>query len=99
MLYDPKWEQKADPLSLDSLIFWLEKQDASTQYDYTRSRTCLLTQWSGREFYSYEVERLFGGNGRYIAQGQPRDDGEADADLRWTFGAALERARSVQGMS
>ncbi len=26
MLYDPKWEVKADPFSLENLIAWLENQ-------------------------------------------------------------------------
>lgn len=89
MLYDPKWEQKtaADPLSLESLIAWLEKQPASATYDYRVLDACLIAQWSGRCLLSFEVNALFGGNGSWIAQGEP--------GANWTFGAALKRARAV----
>jgi hypothetical protein len=96
MLYDPKWEQKTEPLSLESLISWLEKQDASTQYDYTDPSACLITQWSGLVLNTYGVAALFGGEGSRIAQGRAREEHDAN---RWTFGAALKRARSVQGIS
>jgi hypothetical protein len=37
MLYDKRWEKpevKADPLTLESLIAWLEKQPSHKKYDF-----------------------------------------------------------------
>ncbi len=45
MLYDPKWEVKADPLSIESLIAWLEQQPPSQEYAYYCGGTCLLAQY------------------------------------------------------
>jgi len=86
MLFDPKW----NPLSLESLIAWLEKQPAQTTYDYQVPDRCLIAQWSGQCLSSFEVDALFGGKGLWIAQGRSGPQYE-----RWTFGAALERARAV----
>lgn len=45
MLYDPKWEVKTDPFTLESLIAWLEKQPDSERYDYTCNGHCLMAQY------------------------------------------------------
>jgi hypothetical protein len=107
MLYDPKWEAptKADPLSLDSLIAWLETQPRDKAYCYDDTGHCLLAQYF-QQVYGEEV----GVGGTYYT----RPDG-TDVDLpmsfrdipvggwacglgrrfkneRRTFGAALERA-------
>jgi hypothetical protein len=46
MLYDPKWEVKVDPLSKESLIAWLEKQDPWQNYTFIDSSNCLLAQFA-----------------------------------------------------
>lgn len=89
MLYDPKWEApaKVDPLSIDSLIAWLEKQPPKQKYSFHDARNCLIAQYlsaAGEKscvLYANEVELYFG----YVAVERP-----------WTFGAALERARDHQ---
>ena len=47
MLYDKRWDAKTktDPLSLDSLIAWLEKQPADAKYCYSDTGACLLAQY------------------------------------------------------
>jgi hypothetical protein len=45
MLYDPKWEVKTDPFTLDSLIAWLEKQPADGTYCYDSNGCCILAQY------------------------------------------------------
>lgn len=95
MLYDPKWEPevKVDPLKLESLIAWLEKQPAHGEYSYWDCcGKCLL------DIYLADVtckpstpapethHRTCGGHQNYtrIAMMRP-----------WTFGAALDRARAL----
>jgi hypothetical protein len=89
MLYDPKWEQetKADPFSLASLIAWLEKQPAETEYSYIDPRFCVIGQWRKAmgavdvvvSLWNAPMNKFWA-----IAISQPR-----------TFGAALTRARMV----
>lgn len=90
MIYDPKWEveTKADPLTLESLIAWLEKQPAEKKYCYMHDGICLAAQYNQSIGRKYET---------YI-----KEDGSFDAALeliasggKWTFGAALERARAA----
>ena len=45
MLYDPKWNTKADPHSLSSLVAWLEQQPPEGEYNYVNSDNCLLCQY------------------------------------------------------
>jgi len=45
MLYDPKWEQRADAFSLLSLIAWLERQDPLAEYCYSSNGECLLARY------------------------------------------------------
>lgn len=97
MLFDPKWQEaKADPFSLESLIAWLEKQPAKTPYDYCWPETCLVAQYlraQGVRDYvlgTIDLDRI---GWKEIAQGHPF---ETD---RWTFGAALSRARALQTSS
>ena len=44
MLYDPKWAEKQDVFSLESLISWLEKQPGQTEYNYCNPMECLIAQ-------------------------------------------------------
>ena len=100
MLYDPKWEVKADPLSDIALIGWLERQSPKKEYCYTATGKCLLARYfsfafgkrallASSKFDLIENSRFVGGgplpqNWDDIARGYPR-----------TFGAALERARDL----
>lgn len=94
MLYDPKWnETKADPFSLESLIAWLEKQPATTAYDYCDPGHCLVGQYL-RDQGAKKI-MLMSGELRAIGWRDlvnPRGSGHRDED--WTFGAALTRARA-----
>lgn len=103
MLYDPKWEvqTKADPLSLDSLIAWLEKQPAGKTYCYADSGHCLLSQYFSFAYgarssvspswFALKINGEWGPDQELphkwdrIADGSPRN-----------FGAALDRARALR---
>lgn len=101
MLYDPKWEKqaetKADPLSLEALIAWLEKQPASIEYDYTDPRDCLLCRYFKAHGYSNPAisgaEMDHDGGHTYFPDifrkiANDSLDGE-------NYGAALKRARKL----
>jgi hypothetical protein len=102
MLFDPKWEVKADPLSLESLIAWLEKQLAGARYDYGCNGTCMLARY----FYRVDPNFLSVGTSRVSFEDGDRffdwelPDGWDDIAFGdagpYTFGAALERARALQ---
>jgi hypothetical protein len=97
MLFDPNnWDQrtKADPLSLASLLAWLEQQPPRARYRYDEPSACLIAQWiravapeRDHLLRPHEVSALFGGCGDHIVLGDLGD--------RQTFGAALERARAI----
>lgn len=107
MLYNKEWEGSKDPLSLDSLIGWLEKQPAAADYEYESTHHCLLSQYftaMGYEnvrvmptgFAHGSSKRPIGEDWRalpagfsYIALGYCINSNN------WTFGAALDRARSL----
>lgn len=85
MLYDPKWEAKADPMSLAALIAWLEKQPPDSKYDFMCiSGGCLLDLYFGRCTTPSEYVAFPESWRMDIAPGFPR-----------TFGGALERARAL----
>jgi hypothetical protein len=102
MLYDPKWESetKADPLKVDTLIAWLEKQPADEAYCYQDHGRCLFGQYfTAMGFKNVSVGGItfsYGDSEKWehrmdlpqgwsgIASRQPR-----------TFGAALERAQRL----
>lgn len=98
MLYDPKWEVKADPLSLESLIAWLEKQPANGVYDAVSADKCLLAQWLKSQD---RAARLVGGGNsfRYSFNGSTVELNRFDPVVfgmgEYTFGAALHRARRM----
>jgi hypothetical protein len=95
MLFDPKWEvkTKADPLSLDSLIAWLETMPEKARYDYSDcDGACLIDQYGAAinqhnlACRAHDLAQIFGDLNNY-----PRVCGNRP----WTFGAALDRARKL----
>jgi hypothetical protein len=98
MLFDPKWtETKADPLTLESLIAWLEKQPEGKFYDYMGcDGTCLLGQY----FRSLGFENIWVGGTVICADNYPEvilpeSISELAVGRPRTFGAALDRARAA----
>lgn len=46
MLYDPKWQVKADPLALTSVIAWLETQVPTAQFSWSDcDGRCLFSRY------------------------------------------------------
>ena len=98
MLFDPKWQTKVDPLTMESLIEWLEKQPAAKQYDFDDcSGKCLY----GLYMASHGVAWFESGAYRARDSGQERSDFcvrvyyTVATAKPWTFGAALKRARAA----
>lgn len=101
MLYDPKWEQqtKADPLKIETLIAWLEKQPASLEYCYEDTAVCLLAQ-----YFAFTEGREVARTGTFTVGFKDGNPG-LEFDVAWhnriagqepfTFGAALDRASKL----
>lgn len=103
MLFDPRWEKPqvaADPLSLDALIAWLEKQPQEKTYNAVSTKRCLLGQWfksidplsepdygPGTDSYSYII---------HGKSQRPPDGYVTIVHGSQTFGAALERAKALR---
>jgi len=101
MLYDPKWERKYDPFSLESLTAWLERQDPLEEYCYSSTGECLLARYftalgfvkvimAARFFYHWPQP----GGSYEVTNLPPHFNDIAKGNTR-TFGAALERAREA----
>ena len=110
-LDDRNWvETKPEVFSLADLVAWLETQDPTTEYDYTDISYCLVGQYTiarggeivadsyiigGRRLSSSPIGLLEAGL-HAVAAGHRRG-----LPCRWpfdstkTFGAALERARTL----
>lgn len=108
MLYDTRWdrtETKPDVFSLESLIAWLQKQPWNGKYEYSNCRECLLTQYFlAMGYQNVEIDDLsLRHDGGKIAlpslfNAIALDKSEIfhrPGDYRWTFGAALDRARKA----
>ena len=103
MLYDRKWdERKQDAQGIfttESLIAWLEKRDPSEQYDHESITNCLFAQYFKAHGYPEascggDYVRLDGGS--YIRRVDfPAGWVHIFAEAPYTFGAALERARTI----
>jgi hypothetical protein len=96
MLYDPRWEAKtkANPLSLENLIAWLEMMPADVEYDFHNCKgACLLglfmafngRAWDNQFYCELHDTKYSGVKLGAIAAARPH-----------TFGAALARARAAQ---
>jgi len=96
MLYDPKWtETKADPLTLESLIAWLEKQPAAKRYGYNNCNgRCLYGQYMASHGVPWDV---CGASESRTARGEfcSLVYDLVASQRPWTFGAALKRARAA----
>ena len=95
MLYDPKWQVKADPFSLDSLIAWLETKPAGASYDYMCNCNCLLAQYFAQAgFLNVEASgfHFYHAGGEH---GLPKHFNEIAVNSPWLYGAALARAKQV----
>lgn len=93
MLYDTRWDAKTDPLTLDSLIAWLETMPARKKYDFNNCEgACLMGQYMahvGMEWnnsnYAMACQKISGIPSSFmIGAIYPR-----------TFGAALKRAKAA----
>lgn len=104
MLFDPKWETKADPLSLSSLIAWLELQPGDKTYDADNPRECLLAQWAMSMDPLAEAAPSRHdpwSSFKYTINGRVRDlhayrNIAVGYPTHSTFGAALDRARQMK---
>lgn len=90
MLYDPKWEVKADPFSFESFIVWLEKQPPERRYLTLPFNTCILATFAiamGAKDAFDASYRL--GNEKPFASVAFARDGDV------SYGGALRRARAL----
>lgn len=95
MLYDKRWNAKADPFSLEALISWLKKQPAEKKYHHGSLQFCLLAQFI----------RHTGVSNRNAIKDKSWELGilppfatvafGASGAGPYTFGAALTRARAL----
>lgn len=84
---------KVDPFSLEALIAWLEKQPGEMEYPHMDVRGCALCQYGtsigrGNIFHDLLDE--------FEARGHWKDVAHITLLPPHTFGAALQRARSLQ---
>lgn len=103
MLYNQEWERKTPPpMSLESLIAWLEKKPADGSYVYQSHGSCLIAQYmKDQEFTDVFVDSRFyehdGCGLKYLPVGWDAiarsDDWRATSEL--TFGKALARAKEL----
>ena len=86
MLYDPKWETKTNPLTVESFISWLEKQPADGEYSFLNCKECAIGQYAksvGLDYYDIPLKTRFMWNW---------------ATSVGNFGGATERARTLVGL-
>ena len=104
MLYNRKWDEQKkqdarDIFTMESLIAWLEKRDPSEPYDHADPRNCLFAQYFRDHGYPKarcggDYVRLYG-SGTVFTRDFPDGWIHIFAAAPYTFGAALERARTV----
>lgn len=102
MLYDTRWDQnkettpvKHDPLSLASLIAWLETMPPERKYCWFGKEPCLIEQFANYHCLSkHELYSIFDINGRNLYDRLTTKSAIAES-LPHTFGAALTRARAI----
>lgn len=99
MLYDARWDQNAEtkvnPLSLSSLIAWLETMPPERKYCWFSKEPCLIEQFANYHCLSkHELYSIFDINGRNLYNRLTTKSAIA-ASLPHTFGDALTRARAI----
>lgn len=103
MLYDPKWEAptKTDPLTLTSLVAWLEQQPGDREYCFADSGYCLLCQYFAAQGFenplinTRDVDYGDWPNSRGRRFNLPPGFNAISQARPHTFGAALARARAA----
>ncbi len=100
MLYDKKWDNRVNVHSIDSLIAWLQKQDAQKTYFYSDTKHCLLAQYYDamgfdRPFVASDGWFIHGPNSERVRERYP-DDFDAISSGKCTFGAALRLAEDFK---
>ena len=97
-LDDRNWvETKPEVFSLADLVAWLETQDPTTEYDYTDTSYCLVGQYTIARGGERVADSYIIGGRRLSSSSR----GLLEAGLHAvaagyrTFGAALERARTL----
>lgn len=86
-----------NPLSLDSLISWLEKQPADGSYNYVDPHGCLIYQYL--EQMGFQVRSIGGSSwlDPQLAQHDfPVEFNEIAARAPNTYGVALQRAKELR---
>ena len=103
MLYNTKWETKTDPLTMDSLIAWLETKPAALEYNFDDCRgECLYGLYMKHHGIKWVDSGGCGMRNFHPKVTQVMYDFcqlVYDTTARpgpWTFGAALERARAAR---
>lgn len=98
MLYDKRWEITADPLSLESLVAWLETMPPRGRYDFNNCRGgCLY----GLYMRHHGISWAESGGCSSRDSGQERADfcakvyDKVACETPWTFGSALKRAQGA----
>lgn len=98
MLYNPNWT-KADPLTLEALIAWLETKLADGTYCYMDTGRCLAAQYNASIGRQYNLGNFIAG---LIATMSTTSASPFDWQLEciarrgpYTFGAALSRAHAM----
>ena len=96
MLYDPSWEHKADPFTMEGLIAWLEKMPPAKRYDYANtSGNCVYGQYLAAHGVPWDESGATGFCDHQRADFCDRVYGQVALERPWTFGAALARARTA----
>lgn len=94
MLYDPKWDIKANPYSLSNLIAWLQTMPPEREYNFGSCQTCALAQYytyCGFKAVVMGATTFFTESGLFES---PEVFDEIAREEPYTFGAALERAKA-----
>jgi hypothetical protein len=88
VLYNPKWENPAEIFSLKGLINWLERQDPAQKYKFHDcAGRCLISQYLTTQGLTGNWKTNYERFPYHLCM-------SIAAQSPYTFGAALERARS-----
>ena len=103
MLYNTKWETKTDPLTMESLIAWLETKNPVKTYNFDDcSGGCLYGLYMKHHGINWADSGARGVGNSYPKATLERNEfchlvyDLVAREQPWTFGAALERARAAR---